>query len=208
MPAVTDAWGEALRVAVVVAHPDDETLWAGGTLLLHPAWQVTIVTLCRGGDADRAPRFARACAALGARGRMADLDDGPAQHPLPPALVQATVRALLEDADFDLVVTHGARGEYTRHRRHEETSRAVAALCRDGVLRPRALWRFAYTDDARATLPHPRPGADHRVVLPDGIFAEKYRLIREIYGFSAESWEARAVPTVEAFTRVDIEDDR
>ncbi len=26
------------RVALVVAHPDDETLWAGGTLLQHPGW--------------------------------------------------------------------------------------------------------------------------------------------------------------------------
>jgi len=26
----------AKTVAIIVAHPDDETLWAGGTILSHP----------------------------------------------------------------------------------------------------------------------------------------------------------------------------
>jgi LmbE family N-acetylglucosaminyl deacetylase len=25
-------------VAVIIAHPDDETLWAGGIILSHPSW--------------------------------------------------------------------------------------------------------------------------------------------------------------------------
>ena len=45
--------------AVIVAHPDDETLWGGGVILSRPAWWWTIVTLCRGSDPDRAPKFAR-----------------------------------------------------------------------------------------------------------------------------------------------------
>ncbi len=45
------------KVAIIVAHPDDETLWAGGTILSHPAWECFIICLCRGSDADRAPRF-------------------------------------------------------------------------------------------------------------------------------------------------------
>ena len=41
-------------ILVVSAHPDDETLWAGGLLLSHPEWEPFIVTLCR--DARRAAR--------------------------------------------------------------------------------------------------------------------------------------------------------
>jgi LmbE family N-acetylglucosaminyl deacetylase len=33
-------------IAVIVAHPDDETLWAGGTILEHPSNDWFIVCLC------------------------------------------------------------------------------------------------------------------------------------------------------------------
>ena len=58
------ALGAIRQVAVVVAHPDDETLWAGGLLLGHPEWSPFIVTLCRGQDPDRAPKFQRALECL------------------------------------------------------------------------------------------------------------------------------------------------
>jgi len=50
------------RAAVVVAHPDDETLWCGGYILTHPEFLWRIVTLCRAADPDRGPRFRRAIA--------------------------------------------------------------------------------------------------------------------------------------------------
>jgi hypothetical protein len=71
------------RAAVVVAHPDDETLWCGGYILTHPEFLWRIVTLCRAMDADRAPKFRQVLQRFGAEGEMADLDDGPDQAPLP-----------------------------------------------------------------------------------------------------------------------------
>ena len=45
------------NVALIVAHPDDETLWAGGTILSHPSWKWFIVCLCRKSDKKRATKF-------------------------------------------------------------------------------------------------------------------------------------------------------
>lgn len=188
-----------MKVAVVVAHPDDEVLWPGGTLLMNPDWEVFVAGLCRGSDPDRAPRFFRAIEELGADGALADLDDGPDQMPLDPAEVRETLRSLLPDAPFGLVFTHGPRGEYTRHRRHEEVCRGTMALWDEGSLRADELRLFAYHDGGRAHLPRPEGDADHRVTLPDSIWERKVRLLTGLYGFSPDSWEVRATPRQEAF---------
>jgi hypothetical protein len=83
------------KVALIVAHPDDETLWAGGILLQHPEWHCFIISLCRASDHDRASRFRNALKVLKANGNMHDLDDGPEQIPLSDLLVQKTILQLL-----------------------------------------------------------------------------------------------------------------
>ncbi|MEI8037074.1 MAG: PIG-L family deacetylase [Verrucomicrobiota bacterium] len=187
------------RVAVVVAHPDDETLWAGGLLLSHPAWSPFIVTLCRGKDPDRAPKFRSALDCLNAQGRMGDLDDGPEQVPLPDNLVRDTILELLPGRDYDLLLTHSPSGEYTSHRRHEEVSQAVLGLWRDGILRVKKLWQFAYEDGGGTHRPRPRMSASLRVPLSDALWMRKYDIITRVYGFSPVSWEAQVIPRTEAF---------
>lgn len=187
------------RAAVVVAHPDDETLWAGGFILEHPAWDWAIVALCRRSDPDRAPRFARVVARYGARGGMRDMDDGPDQTPLEPSEVEREVLDALPLARYDLVLTHGPRGEYTRHLRHEEVSGAVLRLWRDGRLSASQLWMFAYDDDGRRRLPRAIGDADITLELSPDVWKEKLRIVTEIYGFAPDSWEAQATPRVEAF---------
>jgi LmbE family N-acetylglucosaminyl deacetylase len=187
------------RAAVVVAHPDDETLWCGGYLLTHPEFLWRIVTLCRASDSDRALRFRRILERLGAEGEMADLDDGPDQAPLPLGQVQETIARQLAGTTYNLLLTHGPMGEYTRHRRHAECCQAVIELWRSGRLGTRRLWLFAYEDGDRAYLPRVRADADRRDVLTDGVWLEKRRLITDLYGFGPESWEARTTPREEGF---------
>jgi LmbE family N-acetylglucosaminyl deacetylase len=193
----------ASEAAVVVAHPDDETLWAGGTILLHPECRWWIFTLCRASDPDRAPRFRRALEALGAEGRMADLNDGQEQTPLEPGAVEGAVLGLVGERRFDVVFTHGPGGEYTRHRRHEELSRAVASLWGSGRLGARALRLFAYTDEGGRHLPLPDEAAHVRLRLPEEVWREKWRIITGLYGFAADSFEARTTPGTEAFFAFD-----
>lgn len=189
------------EACVIVAHPDDETLWAGGTVMRHADHSWTIVTVCRGGDPDRAPRFLRAVERLRARGAMADLDDGPDQKPLDPFETEKTVLSLLPRKDYDLMLTHSPFGEYTRHRRHEETSRAVTRLWEQKKLSTRELWLFAYEDGERQYYPRPVERAHLVVTLDDGSWEEKNHIVQNIYGFSPDSWEAGANARVEAFWR-------
>lgn len=187
------------RAAVVVAHPDDETLWCGGYILTHPEFLWRIVTLCRGVDPDRAPRFRRVLQRLGAEGEMADLDDGPDQTPLPVEQVRETAARLLAGTSYHLILTHGPMGEYTRHRRHEECCRGVVELWRSGRIDTRRMCLFAYEDGGRAYLPRVRGDADRRDILTDAVWLEKRRLITDIYGFQPDSWEARSTPREEGF---------
>src|SRR4030043_341894 len=103
----------AKTVALIVAHPDDETLWAGGTILSHPSWKCFIVCLCRGNDKDRAPRFYNALKILKSEGIMGDLDDGPDQKPLNIKDIEHVILDLLPPKHFDLIISHNPSGEYT-----------------------------------------------------------------------------------------------
>ncbi|MGD8787798.1 MAG: PIG-L family deacetylase [Phycisphaerales bacterium] len=185
--------------AVIVAHPDDETLWAGGLILMHPEARWTVMTLCRKSDPDRAPKFFKALEKLGAVGFMADLDDGSEQIPLNDSEVQNKIIELLPSNRFDLIVTHSTSGEYTRHLRHEETARAVLALWNNGRLFTDRLWAFAYEDGNREYLPRAIEQADISVDLADDIWRQKYDIVTGIYGFDKDSFEARTTPRQEAF---------
>jgi LmbE family N-acetylglucosaminyl deacetylase len=185
--------------AVVVAHPDDETLWAGGTMLTHPEVKWTVVTLCRGSDQDRSSRFFRALENFNATGIMGDLGDGPKQPPLINCEVQNAILSLLSSNKFDIIVTHSVLGEYTRHLRHEETGKAVLTLCRGGKLSASAVWAFAYEDGGGKHLPRAVQDADIRIRLPKEIWQKKYDIITETYGFDCQSFEAKTTPREEAF---------
>ena len=190
---------QASDCAVIVAHPDDETLWAGGTILMHPEAKWTVATICRKNDVDRAPKFFKVLEILGAEGVMGDLDDESEQSPLVGHGVQRKILELLPSDRFDLIITHGLQGEYTQHLRHEETGKAVMTLWEDEKLFATQIWRFAYEDGGRKYLPQPAQNADILIELPQEIWQRKYNIITEIYGFSQDSFEAKTTPRREAF---------
>jgi LmbE family N-acetylglucosaminyl deacetylase len=184
---------------VIVAHPDDETLWCGGLILLHPQASWTVITLCRKNDPDRAPKFFKALEKLNAKGAMGNLDDGPEQRPLSEKQVQKTILELLPTFRFDLIITHSTSGEYTRHLRHEETAKAVLTLWNSRSLQAQQIWSFAYEDGQKKYLPKADRDADLQIELPYNIWQLKYKIITEVYGFCKDSFEAETTPKEEAF---------
>jgi LmbE family N-acetylglucosaminyl deacetylase len=196
---VKNVFADIKTAAVIVAHPDDESLWAGGTILAHPQIDWTIMTLCRKSDPDRAPKFLKVMNILNAKGLMADLDDDPDQKPLELTEVKTVILNTLSERNFDIILTHSPKGEYTRHLRHEEISQAVFSLWNEKKLKAKQLLLFAYEDGGGKYLPRPVECADIVIKLAKNVWQRKKDIIIDSYGFSPESFESKAVSNTEAF---------
>ncbi|NJK95246.1 MAG: PIG-L family deacetylase [Bacteroidetes bacterium] len=186
-------------IALIVAHPDDETLWAGGTILSHPAWKCLVICLCRKNDPDRARKFHDTMKILRCEGIMGDLDDGPEQMRLDERVVENTILSLLPPESFDVIITHNPTGEYTRHIRHEEVSKAVIKLWYAGKIKTGELRTFAYEDGNKAYYPRPVENASVYRMLTKRIWLRKLSIITETYGYETNGWEALTTPKAEAF---------
>jgi len=190
---------EIQNVAIIVAHPDDETLWAAGTIFNNPQWRVFIACLSRSSDVDRAAKFYNAINILGAEGKMADLNDGPDQVAMDEAVIELEILKLLAHLQFNLIITHDPSGEYTKHLRHEEVSKAVITLWNSGKINASELWTFAYEDQHKTRLPEAIEEASYFQNLDEETWRKKYKLITDTYNFGKESWEAKTTPKAEAF---------
>lgn len=187
------------NVIIIVAHPDDETLWAGGTILSHPHWNCFIVSVCRGNDTERASKFYNALKVLKSEGNMGDLDDGTEQNPLDEEELEQAILNLLPQKHYHLIITHNPTGEYTRHLRHEEVSKAVINLWNTSKIAADELRTFAYEDGQKKYFPRPVLNAAIYRKLTKRIWLRKYSILRETYGFEKESWEVQTTPREEAF---------
>jgi len=186
-------------VAVIVAHPDDETLWAGGTILSHPMWDCFIVSLCRGTNPDLSPRFFEALKILKSEGIMGNLDDGPDQVSLEKAIVEQSILHLLPQKHFDLIISHNPLGEYTRHIRHEEVGESVINLWNSDKISASEIMLFAYEDGHKEYYPKAVETAAIYRPLTKRTWLGKYNIITKTYGFGKDSWEAKTTPAAEAF---------
>lgn len=136
------------RVAVVIAHPDDEVFCSGLICeLVERGSEVSIVCLTRGEGGPsgghlreevgriRSEEMAAAAAVLGVRSTLflGQIDPEPvAGKVLAPAIRVAPLSALLKPhlADADLVITHGSSGEYW-HPAHRLLHLAVRRFSRE-----------------------------------------------------------------------------
>ncbi len=170
---------------IIVAHPDDETIWMGGAILRYPGAAWTILSLSRADDADRAPKFKRVCACYGSRGYINTLDDGgrlSARKLVADA--KRIIRDFAADTRFDTIFTHGINGEYG-HPLHKIAHRAVSDLRSDGSLVAKRFFAFHYRQRLEKEFSEmiPAQGATHTLELSRAEFARKKAVMTAIYGF-------------------------
>lgn len=104
-----------MRRALVVAHPDDESLWFGGLLAAEPGdWTVICCSVPRT-DPIRAEKFFDACKVLGAKAELIRIVES-----------ETMDLSSLDLSGFDQIVTHNSVGEYG-HKHHVQIHRHLSA---------------------------------------------------------------------------------
>lgn len=187
---------------VVVAHPDDETIWMGGTILTNHQLKWTIFSLCRYDDPDRAPKFAKVCNSYNALSLISDLEDESIMN-LTDSLSEIEKRVVqnLPARSFRYIFTHGESGEYG-HIRHKGIYRVINNMILAGTLTCEECYHFSYRLDPNLKYCIPENRVKYRTRLPNVIFRKKRNIISKMYGFTKYSFEYRSCNQMETFSKL------
>jgi glycosyltransferase involved in cell wall biosynthesis len=145
---------------VIVAHPDDEILWFGGTILLHQdlAWTAACVTYNT--QTPRGKDFLRVCGQIHARGILLGMEDA-YNALLNEEVLENKLCQLLKKQQWHVVLTHNPSGEYG-HPHHRQVCRIV-----------KKFWKKSFQSGFGAQ------NINGLVRLPPAIFSRK----RELFDF-------------------------
>lgn len=153
---------------MIVAHPDDESLFGGAALITEGNWKVVCVT--NGDNPVRRKEFEEVMYVTNSSFEMWDYCD---QYHLPLSVSKEELERVLFEQDWEKVVTHNKQGEYG-HPHHKQLHVLIKS-----ILRNKKLWTFDFSGQKK---------------LSDDIWEAKLDLIR-IYESQKEICEGH-VPSV------------
>jgi LmbE family N-acetylglucosaminyl deacetylase len=172
---------------LVVAHPDDETLFFAGLVLSTTGWDIACATdgNADGQGSERASNFVKACRALKIRKiHQLELPDIYDQR----LHIDELTEKLLKLGPFKKVFTHGPLGEYG-HRHHQDVSYAVHK-----AYQKTPVYSVAYN-----AFP------SHKVHLTPKQFDTKTKILWDIYGQETKRLiHFLPAHSYESFVRVDL----
>ena len=189
------------KALVVVAHPDDETIWMGGTMLKHPRINWTIFSLSRKDDPDRAPKFRKVAGYYKARGIISDLEDNGIMN-IKASVPEIEKRLLskIGKQHFTYLFTHDYNGEYG-HPRHKGVHLALRKLIKEKKLSADEIFYFSYYLVPGKNFCVPNRKSPFRISLALNIFKAKQNVVEKLYGFKKDSFEYRSSAQIETFNQ-------
>ena len=163
-----------MKRAIIVAHPDDETLFGAGIVIRNPGdWTIHCCTI-PASDPIRAVKFHDACRVLGAEGVVFP-------HTEPSANESISWLDEIDLSQYDHIVTHNAVGEYG-HQQHKDVHRYVVRK-----YGKKMITTFGFT---------PQGGGEHTLILTDIEKARKLKALKcydhlhPHKGVNIPKWEA------------------
>lgn len=133
-----------LKAAIFYAHPDDETIFMGGTILTHPHWIWDLYCFTYTSDSVRGNELKRAVELLKLFGvkrinlHMLGFEDTKESSILERDfdLYKLKIQEIEKQKKFDLVFTHNSKGDYG-HPQHIKINNAVKE-----EIKRTAIWEF------------------------------------------------------------------
>jgi LmbE family N-acetylglucosaminyl deacetylase len=113
--APDEEWGRPVeRATLIYAHPDDETIFAGGLMLAYPEWEWTLLRMTGANDPEREENHAHALDLFRAEGVnvKAHCFNGTDEWLNWIGRTQWAAALAQARGNPDVVFTHGLRGEY------------------------------------------------------------------------------------------------
>lgn len=185
---------------VIVAHPDDETIWMGGCLLRYKNIDWTCFSLCRSSDADRAPKFKKVCKHYEAKSVMTDLDDeDKIDLDKAVSVAKRLILKKIEGKNYDYIFTHGSNGEYG-HSRHIAVNKAIKELIAEKKLKPEAVFYFSYKNKKNQEYKvESQNNSNLLLELSSEELEEKKRIVSRMHGYPMEGIDVGYCTNPESF---------
>lgn len=126
---------------MIVAHPDDESIFGGGALISESGWKV--ICLTNRSNEIRSKEFQQAMKFVGASYEIWDYPDE-YDGTFEEEVVKKDIERVFESGSFQRIVTHSLHGEYG-HKQHKVLSRILHNMY------PENLYVFDTSDEVLTT---------------------------------------------------------
>ena len=174
-----------VNATLIVAHPDDETIFCGGTILSYPHWNWDIICVTMQQNTPRPQEFDTTMKKYKNLGvniesylTLNKPDNNQHLSPVDYEEWKESINRL--GVKSDIILTHNTMGEYG-HKHHIAVSRMVRELFPN-------VWEFVYPGD-QGISPQPRKSIVKEVSLDQRLLNRKKEIYGTCYKSQAYVWQ-------------------